>query len=64
MRPGWLLGRVFDLLDPLMSRLMGPHINRRTLDNIRRAGLEPMQERDVFSDWVKIIVAQEEGGRG
>lgn len=58
MRPGGILGRVFDLLDPVMSRLMGPHINRRTLENIRQAGLTPTEERNVFSDWVKVIVAR------
>jgi ubiquinone/menaquinone biosynthesis C-methylase UbiE len=58
MRPGGLLGRLFDLLDPIMTRLMGPHINRRTLDNVRKAGLRPVEERNVFSDWIKVIVAQ------
>ena len=60
MRPGGILGKVFDLLDPLMSRLMGPHINRRTLDNVRKAGLLLMEERNVFSDWVKVVVARPE----
>jgi ubiquinone/menaquinone biosynthesis C-methylase UbiE len=58
MRPGGRLGRLFDLLDPVMSRLMGPHINRRTLENIRQAGLKSAEERNVFSDWVKVIVAR------
>jgi ubiquinone/menaquinone biosynthesis C-methylase UbiE len=58
MRPGGLLGKIFDLLDPIASRLMGPHINRRTLNNIREAGLMPVEECDVFSDWVKVIVAR------
>jgi len=58
MRPGGILGSLFDLLDPVMSRLMGPHINRRTLDNIRKAGLQPVEERNAFSDWVKVIVAR------
>ena len=49
---------LFDLLDPMASRLMGPHINRRTLDNIRRAGLVVVEERTVFSDWIKVIVAR------
>ncbi|MBI4536648.1 MAG: methyltransferase domain-containing protein [candidate division NC10 bacterium] len=57
MRPQGVLGRVFDLLDPIVSRLMGPHINRRTLENVRRAGLTPEEERNVFSDWVKVVVA-------
>jgi ubiquinone/menaquinone biosynthesis C-methylase UbiE len=63
MRPGGLLGRLFDLLDPLVSRLMGPHINRQTTENIQRAGLQLMEERNVFSDWVKVIVARPQGGR-
>ena len=58
MRPDGFLGKVFDLLDPIASRLMGPHINRRTLDNIRRAGLVVVEERNVFSDWIKVIVAR------
>jgi ubiquinone/menaquinone biosynthesis C-methylase UbiE len=62
MRPGGILGKVFDLLDPLMSRLMGPHINRRTLDNVRRAGLHITEQRNVLSDWVKVIVARPDGG--
>lgn len=58
MRPGGLLGKVFDCLDPIMSRLMGPHINRRTLENIRSAGFQPVEERNVFSDWIKVVVAR------
>jgi len=58
MRPGGALGRLFDLLDPIVSRFMGPHINRRTLDNIRKAGLLPVEERNVFSEWIKVIVAR------
>jgi ubiquinone/menaquinone biosynthesis C-methylase UbiE len=57
MRPGGFRGRLFDLLDPIASRLMGPHINRQTLDNLRTAGLEVREERAVFSDWVKVILA-------
>jgi len=58
MRPEGFLGRVFDLVDPVASRLMGPHINRRTLNNIREAGLLPVEERNVFSNWIKIVVAR------
>lgn len=58
MRPEGFLGKVFDILDPIASRLMGPHINRWTLDNIRRAGLVVVEERNVFSDWIKVIVAR------
>ncbi|OGL14697.1 MAG: hypothetical protein A3K12_12345 [Candidatus Rokubacteria bacterium RIFCSPLOWO2_12_FULL_71_19] len=58
MRPGGWLGRLFDLVDPIASRLMGPHLNRRTLDTVRQAGLVVVEERRVFSDWIKIIVAR------
>lgn len=58
IRPAGHLGRLFDLLDPIASRLMGPHINRRTLDHIDQAGLVVVEERNVFSDWVKVIVAR------
>ena len=62
MRPGGILGKLFDILDPIMSRLMGPHINRPTVDNVKKAGLLPAEERNVFSDWVKVIVARSERG--
>ncbi len=58
IRPEGYLGRLFDLLDPVVSRLMGPHINRRTLDHIHEAGLIVVEERNVFSDWVKLVVAR------
>lgn len=58
VRPRGVLGRLFDCLDPIVSRLMGPHINRRTVDNIRKAGLVVVEERRVFSDWIKVVVAQ------
>ncbi|OGK82525.1 MAG: hypothetical protein A2X51_13350 [Candidatus Rokubacteria bacterium GWC2_70_24] len=58
MRPSGWLGRLFDLLDPIVSRVMGPHLNRRTLDTIREAGLVVVEERRVFSDWIKLIVAR------
>jgi ubiquinone/menaquinone biosynthesis C-methylase UbiE len=58
MRPGsaWL-GPLFDRLDPLVSRF-GPHINRRTTENILGAGLWIEQEENLLSDAVKLIVAR------
>lgn len=58
VRPRGLLGKIFDILDPIVSNLMGPHINRRTLDSIREAGLNIIREENIFSDWVKLIVAK------
>jgi ubiquinone/menaquinone biosynthesis C-methylase UbiE len=35
-----LLGRIFDLLNPIVVRIWGANINRQTLANIQKAGLE------------------------
>ncbi|HID62333.1 MAG TPA: class I SAM-dependent methyltransferase, partial [Anaerolineae bacterium] len=34
-----LLGRLMDWLNPFVVRIMGANINRRTVDNVQRAGL-------------------------
>ncbi len=34
-----IIGRLMDLLDPFVVRLMGAHIKRHTEENVRRAGL-------------------------
>ncbi len=52
------VGKVMDLLDPLVVRLMGPHINRRTEENVRQAGLKVERVECLASlDLVKLIVA-------
>ncbi len=57
-RPG-LIGKLMDLLDPLVVRVMGAHINRRTAETVRRAGLEVEQVEDLASrGLVKLIVAR------
>ncbi len=40
-----LMGWVFDRLTPLVSRLFGPEINRRTEENVTAAGLEIVDVR-------------------
>jgi len=37
--PNQLLGVLMDLLNPLSVWLMGDNINRRTVENIQKAGL-------------------------
>ncbi len=34
-----VIGPLMDLLDPVSVRVMGPHIARRTVENVQRAGL-------------------------
>lgn len=38
--PGEAAGKIMDMVNPLIVRLMGANINRRTLDNIQSAGLK------------------------
>jgi len=59
-----LIGRLMDLLDPLVLRLMGPHINRRTVENVRKAGLEIERVEELVSGGLfKQIVARTKQGR-
>ena len=59
MRPtNSILGALFDLLNPLVVRMMGANINRRTIENIRHAGWEVVVEENLFSDMVKWIEAE------
>ena len=54
-----VVGRAMDLLDPLVQRLMGPHINRRTVENVLRSGLEAERVESLAPmDLVKLIVAR------
>lgn len=57
VRPGatWLAA-VFDWLDPLVARA-GPHINRRTVENIRAAGFVIEREENLVGDVLKLVVA-------
>lgn len=53
-----VIGRPMDLLNPLVVRVTGANINRRTVENVRRAGLEIVSVEDVGGDLVKLIHAR------
>ena len=58
MRPDSVaLGFFFDALNPMVVRMMGANINRRTIDNIRAAGWQIQMEENLSSDIVKWIEA-------
>jgi len=58
MKPGNLiLGWLFDLLNPVVVRIMGANINRNTTDNIRKAGWKIQVEENLASDIVRWIEA-------
>lgn len=52
-----VLGLVMDLLNPLAVRLTGANINRRTVENVKAAGLSITEVQDVKGPIVKIIRA-------
>lgn len=54
-----IIGQVMDLLDPIISRLWGAHINRRTVENVQHAGLaiESIEHLGPMQ-MVKLIVAK------
>lgn len=61
-----LAGRIMDLLNPLIVRLIGANINRRTVENVKAAGLEIASVEHLGPmGMVKLIVAHpgKPGGR-
>ncbi len=56
--PNPFLGAVMDFLNPLIVRLMGANINRHTVENVRKAGLEIEHIEDLEAGRIfKLIVA-------
>lgn len=51
-------GIIMDLLNPLVVRLFGANINRRTVENVRRAGLVIESVDSFMGNIVKLIVAR------
>ncbi len=62
--PNPVLGAVMDLLNPMAVRMMGANINRKTLENVRAAGLKIDQVEDLaYGGIFKFIVAKPAGGQ-
>lgn len=54
-----VLARLMDLFNPLVVRLSGANINRRTVENVRRSGLQLARVEELSPGGVfKLIVAQ------
>ncbi len=53
-----VFGKIMDILDPLTVRMMGPHINRRTIENIDKAGLRIKSVEDQHLKILKLIIAE------
>ncbi len=59
-----VIGKLMDLLDPFVVRLMGPHINRRTVENVKKAGLEIERVEELApGGLVKLMVARAKQGQ-
>ncbi|MCJ7593699.1 MAG: class I SAM-dependent methyltransferase [Desulfobacterales bacterium] len=59
MRPAnRFLGLLFDLLNPVVVRMMGANINRRTIENIIGAGWRVKVDEHLSSDIVRWIEAE------
>ena len=57
-------GRVMDTLNPLVVRLVGANINRRTVENVRQAGLTLVGVERIRGNLVKLIHARPAGDDG
>ncbi len=54
-----LMGALMDILNPIVLQMMGPNINRRTVENVRQAGLEIERLEDIgMADIFKLILAR------
>lgn len=58
-----IVGTLMDLLNPVVVRITGANINRRTVENVRRAGLVIVEVEDLRRDLVKLIHARPPAGR-
>jgi demethylmenaquinone methyltransferase/2-methoxy-6-polyprenyl-1,4-benzoquinol methylase len=52
------MGRIMDVLNPLVVDNFGPNINRRTVKNIQRAGFNILKEEYLLSTVFRLIVAK------
>lgn len=54
-----ILGKIMDWLNPLVVRIMGANINRRTVENVQKAGPSLREVEDLTSSGiVKLIVSE------
>lgn len=57
-----VLGTLMDIANPLIVRTMGPNINRRTVENVRKAGLCIERVEGLgFGNVFKLIIARKKG---
>jgi ubiquinone/menaquinone biosynthesis C-methylase UbiE len=50
-----VVGRLMDILNPVVVRMVGANINRDTAGNIRKSGLNILEEKDLWFDILKLF---------
>ena len=55
-----MLGKLMDILNPAVVRMMGANINRDTAENIRMSGLQILEEKDLWLDILKLFKVTKE----
>jgi phosphatidylethanolamine/phosphatidyl-N-methylethanolamine N-methyltransferase len=56
-----LFGALMDILNPIVLEMMGPNINRRTVENVRSSGLRLERVENIgMADIFKFIIARRE----
>lgn len=53
-----VIGPLMDLLNPLVVRVMGANINRRTVKNVQQAGLKLVAVKELRGELVRLIHAR------
>lgn len=56
-RKAWL-GKIMDWLNPVAVSLLGDHINRHTVENVKKAGIHVVEVADLSGDVVRLIVGR------
>lgn len=57
--PNGIIGKIMDVLNPLVVRVMGANINRRTVESVQAAGWSIEQVEDLgMGGIVKLIIAR------
>ncbi|WP_214484720.1 methyltransferase domain-containing protein [Bacillus sp. SM2101] len=51
-----VVGKMMDILNPIMVNMGGANINRKTLDNINKAGLMIEQKEDLFYSIMRKLI--------
>lgn len=51
-----LVGKALDMVNPLTVRIMGANVNRKSIENIKKAGLKVEQESYLMTSIIRKLV--------